>query len=180
MDDRVFSFTIDRDNHIDYVNQAWIDFAIENGVPALPERAIGSDLFSHITGEEVRLLSREICNRVRRRLRPVELTYRCDSPGLRRYLTMRVVPLPGERLEFHNWIVRTEARPIVYLLDPHTERDNSLVRMCAWCKKVDVNAAWVEVEEAVRALRLFERDRVPGITHTICESCSEKVMSEIG
>ena len=44
--------------------------------------------------------------------------------------------------------------------------------MCAWCKKADVGG-WVEVEEAVRRLQLFDQARLPRITHGVCPACKE-------
>ena len=32
---------------------------------------------------------------------------------------------------------------------------------------------WVEIEQAVASLRLFEGDSLPHITHTMCDACLE-------
>jgi hypothetical protein len=45
--------------------------------------------------------------------------------------------------------------------------------MCGWCKRVSVRNTWVEVEDAVLELRLFEREVLPDLTHGICPGCLE-------
>jgi hypothetical protein len=56
------------------------------------------------------------------------------------------------------------------LLDPNFPRTEELLTMCAWCKKVKA-VGWVEVEEVVRQRQLFDRPRLPKITHGICPAC---------
>jgi hypothetical protein len=44
--------------------------------------------------------------------------------------------------------------------------------MCSWCRRVRLDAArWVEVEDAVAELRLFEDVRPPQISHGVCPIC---------
>ena len=48
--------------------------------------------------------------------------------------------------------------------------------MCGWCKRVAVPPdRWLEVEEAVAALALFDEPRPPQLTHGVCEECSSRL-----
>jgi hypothetical protein len=51
--------------------------------------------------------------------------------------------------------------------------------MCGWCKRVAIGDAWMEVEDAVSELRLFERKVLPDISHGICPDCLESTTSLI-
>ena len=52
--------------------------------------------------------------------------------------------------------------------------------MCSWCKRVDVEGAWSDVEAAVQRLRLFELTSLPQITHGICEPCLGGMLELLG
>jgi hypothetical protein len=46
--------------------------------------------------------------------------------------------------------------------------------MCGWCKRTQLpTGRWVEIEEAVEELGLFEDSPLPGVTHGICLPCHE-------
>ncbi len=81
-------------------------------------------------------------------------------------------------MEFHTRTLLEEERPTPILLDADVGRSDELLRSCGWCKKFLVGDEWVEVEEAVQRLRLFQRRRLPSITHGICDGCYEK-MNEV-
>lgn len=52
------------------------------------------------------------------------------------------------------------------------ERTDAMLIMCGWCKKVALpDDRWVEVEEAVKVLQLFDAPRLPRISHGICREC---------
>jgi hypothetical protein len=44
--------------------------------------------------------------------------------------------------------------------------------MCSWCKKIDAgNNTWLEIEDAIKVLNLFTEERMPQISHAICDAC---------
>jgi hypothetical protein len=161
------------DDRIEFVNDAWIRFAEANGGPALVQEVLGTSLWQHISGPAVVHLSRHLVATVRQTHTEVSLPFRCDSPLLRRFLRMRIVPLAQGRIEFCTWVEREEPFPNpLRLLDPCAPRNPAeLVRMCAWCKKIDKGGCWLEIEDALEQLRLFDHRTLPAITHCICDSC---------
>lgn len=135
-----YVYRITPDDIIEFVNDAWIRFALENGTPILAQGVVGSSLWKHISGPQVVHLSRELLARVRESRCEANIPFRCDAPTKRRYMRMRILPLGKGKLEFGTWIEREEpyAEPI-WLLDPIVPRGHEkFLRMCAWCKRIEV------------------------------------------
>src|SRR5690606_7906888 len=89
---------------------------------------------------------------------------------------------PAQAVEFQTHVLRVEHRTPVPLLARSTDRSSDLLRLCAWCNRVNVGSVlnqWVEVEEAMERLRLFERDRLPQLTHGICEPCLDAMLQTL-
>lgn len=57
--------------------------------------------------------------------------------------------------------------------DRRTIRSGSLLRACAWCKRVDVGGEWLEIDVALEPLRIFELKRLSAVTHGICDACHQ-------
>jgi hypothetical protein len=164
---------ITRYDIIEFINDPWIRFADENAAPTLALEVIGTLVWQHILGMEIRQLYRELVAKVRETHSQVDFSFRCDSPAVRRFMRMRVVSLPHDAVEFSSWVEREEPyeRP-VRLLDPTIARDrDDFLRMCSWCKSIDVAGSWLEVEQAIEKERLFDRPRLPQISHGICPAC---------
>ena len=84
---------------------------------------------------------------------------------------MNVTALENGGVRFETRTLQSVDRPPQRLLDRYASRASDLLRICGWCKSVEVGGAWKEVEEAVDSLRLFERPRLPELTHGICYAC---------
>jgi hypothetical protein len=52
--------------------------------------------------------------------------------------------------------------------------------MCSFCKQVACAGNWVEIEEAVAHMRLFEDNNPPRVSHGACPSCYQIVMDQLG
>ncbi|MDA1184883.1 MAG: hypothetical protein O2930_09595 [Acidobacteria bacterium] len=107
--------------------------------------------------------------------RAIVFPFRCDSPTLRRFLDFKIEPRYPSGLRVETTLARTEARASVALLEQRPRHGGDLLRMCGWCKSVDVEGRWCEVEDALAAMRLFERDLLPDVTHGICPPCSDRM-----
>ena len=170
MIDKDFVCRIDSVDKISFVNDAWASFAVANGASHLPALAPGTSLFDHIFGMPVRQVYRDLVQRVRESGVEVSFPFRCDSPDLRRYLEMCIVPLPGDEVEFRSRIIREEQRtPPVFTTESgrcHPQQ----IAMCSWCKKIAA-PDWVEVEVAVGKLGLIEGADQPLISHGMCPEC---------
>jgi hypothetical protein len=163
-------YRINERGEICFVNAAYDAFARANG----GERLLGAavlrrPLWDFVCDPPTRQLYREIIARVRAGTL-TRFRLRCDAPDRRRLLEMFVARAADGTVEFRVRTLAEEARPAQALLDPAAPRGD-LLRACGWCKKVRVGSVWVEVEDAVARLRLFEEPAVPALTHGICDEC---------
>lgn len=176
----MFVHRIDGQDRIRFANEHWYAFARENGADGLHAGTVeGRSLWEFIDHAETRMIFEMLVQRVRGGGR-ITLSFRCDSPRQRRFMGLELAALPEQGVEFRSRILRVEDREWMGLFDAGTKRSGELLRVCSWCKKVDVRThGWLEVEQAVRALRLFEAPLLPAITHGICESCNVDMLEAI-
>lgn len=174
------AYELDADLRIICVDARWSEFANANHAPelAVPPGPLGQSALSCVADSTSALLYERLFHRVLQTRIVITLPFRCDAPALRRYLNLVIEPRTPAGLRIETTLTRTEERPAMPLLDRDTPRGSDLLRMCGWCKLVDVAGRWCEVEEAVAEMRLFERDRLPLVTHGICPTCHERVRRE--
>ncbi|GAB4400098.1 MAG: hypothetical protein Kow00123_07590 [Anaerolineales bacterium] len=171
-------YRVNARDEIDFVCDEWDDFAVANGGESvLSAQVLGRPIWDFITDLSTQEIYRALIRKARSG-RSLQFTFRCDAPWRRRFLEMTVVGKEGGAVEFHTRTLLEEERPTPILLDADVGRSDELLRSCGWCKKFLVGDEWVEVEEAVQRLRLFQRRRLPSITHGICDECYEK-MNEV-
>ena len=177
---RQFVHRIDADGRIVSVNQDWLQFAAENRWPNSAEKLCGTPLVQYISGLEVQYIYKMLIERVRSHPSPITFNYRCDSPDCRRTLRMMIRHEPDtDTVEFRSWALRLEPRPTVELLDAElNRRADDVLYICSWCKRVQVNQRWLEVEKAVRELELFENEPLPQTSHGICPRCLQTMTTK--
>ena len=168
----MLAYVMDASDRIVEIDGPWDEFAVANGAPALTrERVLGTPILNHVSGLELRELTRMLLARVRRGAE-VALEFRCDSPSERRYLRMNLSAQPDGRVLCATTLLRAEPRPLQHLLDTGTSRSRDMLVICSWCKKVRLpNRGWVEVEEAIETLALLQEPELPEMTHSICDTC---------
>jgi hypothetical protein len=168
---------IDEHDRLVQVDRGFYRFAAENGwVDA--DSSLGRSLWDFVAGEEMKKLQRMLLRRIRGGAGSVELPFRCDGPGVRREMDIRISSSSAGRLvQFKARARSEEAREFQPLLDPETERENDTVEMCSWCDRFHVDGEWVEVEEAAARLKLFQRSGSPTISHGVCPDCGEMLLA---
>jgi hypothetical protein len=181
LDQRRFIWIIDDADKIVHVNDAWLAFARENTAPQLTASLVlGQHIWRFIQGQETSYLYQQIFRRVRTGKAPVKFPFRCDSPDCRRFMEMELALLPGDAIQFTAHILREEWRDPIDLLDASRDRTREFVKICSWCKKVDIpGRSWGEMEAAIVALDLFGHHSMPRMTHTICDSCRAALRLEL-
>ena len=181
LDHRRFIWIIDGADKIVRVNEDWLDFARENIAPQLIASVVlGQPIWHFIQGQETVYLCKQIFDRVRAGFSPVKFPFRCDSPDCRRFMEMKLSLLPGNAIEFISHILREEWREPVDLLDASRDRSGEFLKICSWCKRINIpSQGWGEIEAAIGALDLFDHFSMPRMTHTICDACHEAVKLEL-
>jgi hypothetical protein len=181
LDHRRFIWIIDAADKIGHVNDDWLAFARDNMSPHLTAAVVlDQPIWRFIQGQETVYLYKQIFDRVRAGISPVKFPFRCDSPDCRRFMEMKLSLLPGGAIQFNSHILREEWRDPVDLLDASRDRFGEFLKVCSWCKRIDIpGQGWGEVEAAIDALDLFGGHSMPRMTHTICDSCHDAVRLEL-
>ncbi len=170
-------YRINRDDKIEFVNDAWSRFAFENDAVRLTDRIIGTSLWDHIVGPDVTQIYRDLLWRIRTQLVSATLPFRCDSPVLARVMQLVVIPLEREAVEFQATLHSEAPHPkaIELLRHGHVAASGPFIRMCAWCKAIAINGNWKPLEEAVESEACLLQEPFPQITHAICDPCFVKL-----
>jgi len=167
-------------DEIIYVGGGWAEFAAANDAPELlPERVLNRPLWDFVSDDTTRHIYEEILRRARAG-RPTRFNFRCDAPDYRRLMEMSVEAFDGGGVQLETITLRVDERPRQDMLDRRTPREGDRLRMCGWCKRMDLDGdRWGEIEEAVNALRLFEHQTLPPLTHGMCRPCFDTLSSQI-
>lgn len=178
-DERVFIHAVDGEGVLSTVNFEWVEFARENGASGLTREAvIGRALWDFMAGRETRHISRLLLESALKKGCGIKVPYRCDSPGLCRFMEMEIIPAGGGLVEFRSKILRTAPREPVFLIDPSAPRSDEFLTICSWCRRARVAGRWVELDVAVKDLDLFSTVSLPQLTHGICQDCSVLVATQ--
>lgn len=171
------TYRIDERDDIVFVSDSWAPFALDNDAPGLATGVLGRSLWDFVSEMTTRHLYQDLVARVRSG-RTAAFTYRCDAPGRRRFMHMTMRPSGRRGVEFDSVTVRTEARPTMALVSAPSGAAR-LLRICSWCKRVDVDGGWEEIELALPRLSVFAASTPTAVTHAICADCQARMLAEI-
>ncbi len=164
-------YRVDSRDRLAALNDEWDRFAAANGSDGLRSLSVlARPLWDFVADAATRHLYKIVLEKARAGKR-LSFPFRCDAPDLRRFLEMDARGAGEGSVEFRVRTVKVEPREPVALLEPPAGRAGPALRMCGWCKKVVAGEDYVEVEEAIARLGLFERATLPPITHGICPAC---------
>ena len=178
----VLMYQVDAGDTIVCVSDNWASFAEENNWAGeiQPNDVVGHTLWRFIQNEETRHLYQILFKRTREGNPSRPVTFRCDSPGERRFLELKIEALAEKQIKLTSRVVRTESRPEVNLLNSKSSRSTSFITICSMCKKIKTAPGkWVEIEEGLEQLKIFEAEDIPQLTHGLCEACFKESMQEI-
>ena len=164
-------YRIDSDDRLVYADGAFHPFADAAGVPDLPEQWYGRSLWQCIGDDELRALFVALVARARGG-RTVQVNTRCDSPSPARSVAIEIAPAEDGDVEFRCHLGDAQ------LISPALSTGEELLRLCAWCYRVD-RGGWRDIEDVVAAERLLERPTVPAVTHGICDNCLAEAAAEL-
>ena len=169
-------YAIDRDDRIVETGGNWDRSASENGGPS-GQTVIGASLWSFVSPSPVHGLWQGLIQRIRTSSTPITLGARCDSPDVRRLMSV-VMENRGELTTFTVAIVRSErGDPIPLVTSPHHQ--NGLLKMCAWCHAVESESDWQPLEDVFSLRPDLMTGDLPPVSHGACTSCLDKLMHVI-
>lgn len=182
MDEQICTYRIDRNDVITHISPNWSAFARTNRWTTEPgaDNIVGNVLWDFFQGDEIRHLFEQLFRKARSGTSIRPISFRCDSPQERRFLPLLIFPLADGPLEVASKIIRSEFRDAVSLLDNDAPKSGDLLKICSMCKKIAVDLqTWVEIEEGLQRLRLFEVEKMPRLTHGVCPDCFRQAMAEL-
>jgi hypothetical protein len=180
MSDGNFRYRIDDANRIVSVCEDWDEKTDTLDVPA-PHASdlVGTSILDHITGIENKQMFVLLFSQCRAVRETMFVQFRCDAPEVRRWMELELRPRDHGHIEVVSRMVDSATRPYVALLDCFTKRSGNVVKICSWCKSVQVGEVWTEVENAVNLLGLFHADEQPHLQQGMCEKCAKDILAQL-
>lgn len=172
-------YRIDNNDMITYISvPPWDEFALENkGEDIIEENIINKSIWSFIADAETAHIYQMIIDKVRVTRKKISIPFRCDAPDKRRLFIIEVDKHGKNSVNFQSRLRKEEKRESIQAFETDAIRSEEFIRVCSWCKKVYVPHLnkWVEVEEAIIKLKLYSMEKLPRLTHTICDPCRQKL-----
>jgi hypothetical protein len=172
----VISYTLDKAGVIVAVNNKWDEFARDNdGEKILSGKIIGKKLDQFIHGDVTRMFVRAMIMSARTLKRPVYRPYRCDSPQLKRFMEMTVLPQDAGTVEVIHRQLHSE--PIVNKFSIRAAPEgsgsilSSFIKRCSLCNRVKAKGIWSEIDEAVEESRLDPPASTLKVIYGVCPDC---------
>jgi hypothetical protein len=170
----VMVYIIDAADRVIHLDEDWVKCAGEIGREDLaPGRILGRSIWSFLQGIETVHLYRLLVRRARRGVHiEFRLVVKADGETQLRRMKMQAIG-GGESIVFESSpIEAAELESTPLLSSGDTEAPGALLIVCSWCDRLKLpDETWVEVEQAVSRLGLFERETLPKLTHGVCEDC---------
>ncbi|MHC5068322.1 MAG: hypothetical protein ACYTF0_07005 [Planctomycetota bacterium] len=150
-----------------------------NGASADEQAVIGGSLWRFITDPESTHLYKAVMASVRHDGQAIAFPLRSDSLTHRRYMRIAIMPLSAGFLRFRVDLEREEAQTTRFPASAQQRHDQSLLMMCAWCKRIELpDRQWAEVTTAVRS-GVFADGPMPETSHGICPRCRDAVLADM-
>jgi hypothetical protein len=136
-------------------------------------------LWDFITDETTKQLYKDMLKLVREG-NFMEFKFNCDSSTKIRLMEMIITPAENGALLFQTRTISINERPEQNVLDRNAARTKKLISMCGWCKAIDTgNNDWKTFDIGISMLGLFEQDKLPALSHGICDTCYSSVSEKI-
>lgn len=166
MTTQTVSYVLDNQNRIISIAGAWDEFAEENGgIKSSSKDVCGRPIWDFIKGDATRMWVDAVFQYARILGKVVERPYRCDSPDLKRFMRMRIIPEQGGVLHIEHEILSTEQRSAPINIQNRGNNMNGVSQRCSICGRVNIGG-WQEPHGG-------HADASGGIVviYTVCEDC---------
>lgn len=96
------NYAIDHEDRLVHVDKAWIRFAEENdaGSSLGPDSVIGQSLWNFVRVATLQSIYRQLIEAVCSSRHQLEFDFRCDSPEMRRYMHVTMIPRGENVVQF--------------------------------------------------------------------------------
>lgn len=171
------SYRLDADDVIASVSGDWEGFSAGNGARGLTVRkVVGRPLWDFIVDQSTRTLYADLMRTVRDEGRRIQFPYRCDSPTLKRFMTMTIEPLPDRGLAFGSVLRHVEER--CRLEFRYVRSAPKLLTRCSLCGALKYNGEWTDVVDAVSQGLVLNCDEPILVAYGVCPGCMANVKAK--
>lgn len=163
-------YRLDTQDRIVAAGGAWDQFALANDAnDLLAERVIGSSIFDYVYGDVSVMFLRTLLNGARTLQRSTLRPYRCDSPGIKRFMEMVVEPDGRGGVTIHHRLLRTEPLPATlrFAVRPGA---TPVTTRCSMCNRLKVAGGWQEPETVWADGQLIPEQATP-VIYGVCPDC---------
>lgn len=160
------TYFLNQERIIVSVGNNWDRFAHENGGEILTgDYVIGTSVWDYIKGDTTRMWFDTLLQFVSLRKELVERPYRCDSPGIKRFMNLRVSCEDSGLIKLDHIILKTEIQEKPVFFQYTSEIVNNVKFRCSICGRVSSKGRWHDA-----ASQLFD-DWDGKVFYTVCDSC---------
>jgi hypothetical protein len=171
----IVSYWLDREDRITKVNPLWDQFALANGGEnrLLSSEIQGRRVFDFITGDQTRMYLEALLQHARFLNRSVSRSYRCDSPTMKRFMSMCLTPASEGLVQLDHTLLKSEPfqQPIIYHHEPDPQA--AALPRCSVCTRLLIKENWLSPEDAETLGFLIPGKPLP-VTYRICPACRRK------
>lgn len=159
-------YDLDRDDVIRRVYGDWSD---------VTGAVVGNSIWRYIIDSSLVEVYQHLFTAARKRGRPLEFAYRCDTPTHVQRMRLRVAPLGAEALEVRSRLVASAAKasPEIFF---SVGRGVAMALKCSVCARLGRSPDWMDLVEAAQADWL-DRDQPIRVYHSVCPACRDRLMS---
>lgn len=166
MTTQTVSYVLDSQNRIISTGGVWDEFADENGGTGSSLKDIcGRSIWDFIKGDVTRMWLDSVFQYARAFGKTIERPYRCDSPDLKRFMRMRIIPEKEGVLRIEHEILSIEKRSAPVNIKFGQSTVNGVNQRCSICGRVNMGE-WKEPHG--------DHDEVSDgiyVIYTVCEDC---------
>jgi len=162
-------YWINRQMEITAVDGPWDQFAQENdGEDVASSSVLGRSIWAFITGDPARMWVETLFQLAAVTGKMVERPYRCDSPDLKRFMRMRIVPEGVGTLRIEHELLYTEKQQRTVIIRPARNLRASGLMRCSVCGRVNQGESWREPD-----LSDVPSMNEPSlqVMYTVCQEC---------
>lgn len=163
---------IDHLDRIVRVGPFWDQFLLDNdgGGECSSSEIQGKSVWEFVLGDPTRIWLNTLLSLARLRKSPVERPYRCDSPHVRRFMQMNIIPEETKLVRMEHILVREEQRVVTVEIHLAPRVAENLYRRCSICCRVDFGGTWTEPDNPPESwgdapLRPLQ------VIYAVCEEC---------
>lgn len=162
-------YWINRNMEITAVAGPWDHFAQENdGADVASANVLGRSIWAFVTGDPARMWVETLFQLAAVTGTMVERPYRCDSPDLKRFMRMRVIPEGAGVLRVEHELLHTEKQQQpVTIRSARNPAASGLLR-CSVCGRINKGESWREPDlcDVPSATEPVLR-----VMYTVCQQC---------